>query len=388
MNWITTETASRILGDLIEIPTINPMGAPYGSSEPVERKALGYIEQLFARYGVTMERQRCSPLHESLLISAPGRLDGGITLMEAHVDTVPADDWRETAFTRRSVGSRIYGRGACDDKGSLVSMLLALLDILERGHKPPYSIALLAAGDEEYAQTGIKHFAGLGYPVSRSVVGEPTSLTPIIQHKGTIRWDISVHGRSAHTSRPELGRNAITDAIKVIAILNDHQRELEKQFMNPLTAAPVITVTKIQGGRTRNAVPDECVLAMDFRVVPGMNPAEARQAVIDKLNSSGLDLSHSEVQLMTPPLDTNPDHPFSKKVLDICRKVTGIAGIDFGGAPYGTDAAWIASAGPSIVLGPGSIKSAHSIDEFVDVNEITSCARIYREIMMSEIQSE
>jgi len=383
MNWITTETASRVLGDLIEIPTVNPMGTPYGPSEPVERKALEYIEQLFVRYDVKMERQRCSPLHESLLISAPGNLGGGITLMEAHVDTVPADDWQDTAFTTRSIGTRIYGRGACDDKGSLTSMLLALLDILESGHKPPFSTALLAAGDEEYAQTGIKHFASLGYPVARSVVGEPTSLTPIIQHKGTIRWDISVHGRSAHTSRPELGRNAITDAVKVLEILNDHQRDLEKQFMNHLTSAPVITVTKIQGGRTRNAVPDECVLAIDFRVVPGMNPAEARQVVIHKLNSSGLDLSHSDVQLMTPPLDTNSADPFSQKVLDICRKVTGIADMDFAGAPYGTDAAWIASSGPSIVLGPGSIRSAHSIDEFVDVDEITACARIYRDIMMS-----
>jgi len=86
---------------------------------------------------------------------------------------------------------------------------------------------------------------------------------------------------------------------------------------------------------------------------------------------------------MTPPLDTNSADPFSQKVLDICRKVTGIADMDFAGAPYGTDAAWIASSGPSIVLGPGSIRSAHSIDEFVDVDEITACARIYRDIMMS-----
>lgn len=385
MNWITTETAAQVLSDLIKIPTVNPMGNLYASSEPVERRALDYIERLFAAYGVRTERQKCSPIHESLLIATPGRMSNKVTLMEAHVDTVPADDWQEMAFTPRSVGTRIYGRGACDDKGPLVSMLLALLDILENADQPEVSIALLAAGDEEYAQTGIKHFVSLGYPVSRSVVAEPTSLVPIIQHKGTIRWDINVHGRSAHTSRPELGRNAITDAVKVMAILEEHQHQLEKQFMNHLTNAPVITVTKIQGGRTRNSVPDECVLAMDFRVVPGMNPVEARQTIIDMLKRYELDLSHSEVQLMTPPLDTSPDDPFSQQVLNICRKATGIMDMDLAGAPYGTDAAWIAQPAPSIVLGPGSIKSAHAIDEFVEINEITACAAIYRDIMMSEI---
>jgi acetylornithine deacetylase len=59
--------------------------------------------------------------------------------------------------------------------------------------------------------------------------------------------------------------------------------------------------------------------------------------------------------------------------------------MDLAGAPYGTDAAWIAQPAPSIVLGPGSIKSAHAIDEFVDINEITACAAIYRDIMMSGI---
>ena len=384
MSWIGRDKAKQVLSDMIAIPSVNPMGRPCTSSEPVERKVLEYIETLFEPYGVEMRRQRCSLLHESLLITLLGKNESKFTLLESHVDTVPADEWLDTAFTPRVEGSLLYGRGACDDKGPLASMMLALLDILESGGLPPYPVAFLAAGDEEYAQTGIKYFAGLDYPIGRAVIGEATGLVPIIQHKGTVRWDIKIQGRSAHTSRAELGRNAITDAFKVIALLDEHQQYLREHFMNPLTNAPSITVTTIQGGRTRNSVPDECTISVDFRVVPGMNPAEARQALIAQLEGQGIDVAHSEIQLMTPPLDTRREDPFSQIVLRICREATGNANMDFAGAPYGTDAAWVSDKSPSLVLGPGSIESAHAVNENVDLDEVVLCAAIYRDIIMSK----
>jgi acetylornithine deacetylase/succinyl-diaminopimelate desuccinylase-like protein len=384
MNSICVDEARRILSDLISIPTVNPMGRPYAKSEPVERKAMDYLEGVFRPYRVEITRQACSPIHENLLIALPGRAKDGATLLESHVDTVQADEWLETAFRPRLEGQILYGRGACDDKGPLTSMILAVRDVLESGDVPPYPVAFLAAGDEEYAQTGIKYFAGLNYPLGRSVIGEPTSLTPILQHRGTVRWDITAHGRSAHTSRPELGCNAILDVFKAMAIIEEHQQYLNQNFMNPLTDAPCITVTMIQGGRTRNAVPDECTISVDYRVVPGMEPAEARQALIEKLGSNGINLSHGEAQLLTPALYTRAEHPFSQGVLRICRRVTGQPEMNFAGAPFGTDAVWVSHKAPAIVLGPGSIDSAHTVNEHVDIDEVVQCAFIYRDILMSE----
>jgi acetylornithine deacetylase len=360
------------------------MGKPYASSEPVERKAVEYIEALFRPYGISATRQACSDIHENLLITVAGRANDGATLLESHVDTVPADDWLETAFKPRVAGNLVYGRGACDDKGPLTSMILAALDLLDSRTVPPRPVTLLAAGDEEYAQTGIKHFARLDCRVGRAVIGEATGLAPILQHKGTVRWDITVHGRSAHTSRPELGHNAILDAVKAMSIIEEHQEYLRQKFTNALTNPPSITVTMIQGGRTRNAVPDECTLSVDFRVVPGMDPAEARQDLIERLACNGIRVTHSDVQLLTPPLDTRPEDPFSEGVLRICRAATGSADMEFAGAPYGTDAAWVADRAPAIVLGPGSIESAHAVDEHVDLREVVRCAEIYRDILMSE----
>jgi acetylornithine deacetylase len=383
MSLISPENAARILSDLVAIPSVNPMGREYAGAAPVERGVTEYLERLFAPYGVAMQRQTYGTPHENLLIVAPGRTEGAATLFESHMDTVPAEDWQERAFIPRREGGRILGRGACDDKGPLTAMALAVLDLLESGTTPPHPILFLAAGDEEYAQTGIKHFRTGAWDVGRGVFGEPTNMVPIVQHKGTIRWDITVHGRSAHTARPELGINAITGAMTVIAALGEHQRALQQQYVSPLITGPTLTVTMIRGGRTRNSVPDECTLAVDFRVLPGMALDRARAGVIGALDALGLRITHGEPQLMTPPLQTPPEDAFSQAVLGICRQWLG-NDITLQGVPYGTDASWISDRAPALVLGPGSIVSAHAVDEEIDVAEVVQGAEIYREIMRTD----
>jgi acetylornithine deacetylase len=359
------------------------MGRDLRLTEPVESKILDYIEGLLAPYGVRMTRAPISPIHESLLISLPGRSDLPPTLLESHCDTVPAEDWSDRAFTPRVEGDIVYGRGACDDKGPLASMILAVLDLLEAGAVPPAPVLLLAAGDEEYAQLGIRHFREQNIPVGRGIFGEPTDLVPIVQHKGTLRWDITVHGKSAHTSRPELGVNAIHGMIAVIAEIGKHQEELRRRCANPMITGPSLTVTMIQGGRTRNAVPDECTLALDFRVLPGMDLRDSRAELMARLDTLGLSITHHDLQLQTPSLNTSRDDPFSRQVLEICRRYAG-RGIEMGGVPYGTDAAWISDRAPALVLGPGSIATAHAVDEQIDIHAVVTCAEIYRDILLAE----
>lgn len=382
MATLTQTRAAQILSDLIALRSVNPVGRDYTATQPVEHEVSRYVESLFRPYGMEITRESCSPIHENLLIRLRGRSAAPGILFESHMDTVPADDWLDRAFVPRIEGDLVYGRGACDDKGCLTAMILAVLDLLESGTVPPRPVLLLAAGDEEYAQTGIKHFLTGSEPIACGVFGEPTELVPIIQHKGTVRWDITVRGRSAHTARPELGRNAILDMIEVVRRLAEHQRLLQERYANPLMTGPTLTVTRIQGGRTRNAVPDECTVALDFRVLPGMEPAAAREEVIRVLGELDLAVEHSPVQLMTPPLETSPEEPFVGQVLEICRRVAG-PGIVPAGVPYGTDASWLSSRAPAVVLGPGNIASAHAVDEHVSVSEVVRAAQIYQEIMLA-----
>src|SRR5439155_24358872 len=117
----------------------------FAEAWPVESEVADYIASLFAPYGVETVRQSYSATHENLLIVVPGKTDGPATLFESHMDTVPAEDWSDRAFTPRVEGDRVFGRGACDDKGPLTAMILAALDLLESGTTPPHPVLLLAA---------------------------------------------------------------------------------------------------------------------------------------------------------------------------------------------------------------------------------------------------
>jgi acetylornithine deacetylase len=378
---VSQSRALTLLTDLVRIDTINPMGTAV-PTRPVEHEACDYIEAFFADLGVDVVRDGFSPSHENLSVLVPGATAAAATMFESHVDTVPADDWRDRALVPRVEGSVVYGRGTADDKASLVAMMLALESVIRSGATPPQPVLFLAAGDEEYAQTGIKHFRTLEVPVARGVFGEPSDLAPIVQHKGTVRWDITALGRSAHSSRPHLGVNAIHAAFRVIEALERHQAELAERYQSPLMTGPTLTVTMISGGRTRNAVPDECRLSVDYRCLPGQQPDEARGEVIDLLARAGLDVQHSDVQLMTPPLATDPTDGFALSVLAACRARR--PEVELAGVPYGTDASWITDLGPALVLGPGSIDTAHAIDEWVDVRDIVTCAGIYRDVMLAD----
>jgi acetylornithine deacetylase len=197
-----------------------------------------------------------------------------------------------------------------------------------------------------------------------------------------VRWDIEVHGRSAHTSRPELGINAIRFAVEAIAELEVMQKELHTRHPNALMTGPMLTVTMIHGGRTRNAVPDLCTLSIDHRVVPGMDPMTARETVINRLAEiENATFTHTTPQLITPPLATDPEHSFCQAILEICRQYQEVAQLR--GEPYGTDAAWIADRAPALVLGPGDITYAHAVDERIALADVVTGAKIYRDIMLT-----
>lgn len=381
------DRAQQILCDLIAINTVNPMGKAWPGPAPVERPVVEYLELLFSCYDVALERQTYSDRHENLLVSIPGQREGAATLFESHIDTVPADDWPETAFQPRVEGTKIFGRGACDDKGPLVAMLLPLLELLESGQRPPQPVLFLAAGDEEYAQTGIRHYIdNERRPLGRGLFGEPTQCLPVIQHKGTVRWDITVQGRSAHSSTPANGRNAILDMLPVIHCLRELEQEFQTRYTSELMTGPTLTITMIHGGRTRNAVPDQCTISIDLRLLAGMDLQRSSEEVRRRVDSLGVEVSHSLPQAATPSLATSPEDPFTQFVLDTCRQELGRDVVPTG-APYCTDAAYFPAGSPAIVVGPGDIRHAHAINEFVDLREVMQCARIHKRLMLHDWES-
>ena len=136
-------------------------------------------------------------------------------------------------------------------------------------------------------------------------------------------------------------------------------------------------------GELRNAVPDECTIAVDFRVLPGMDMQQSVDELFAGLKAQEVSLTHRPFQCFAPPLNTSPGDPFVQAALAICRDVLARS-VDLAAVPYGSDACWIPAGVPAIVLGPGDIAKAHAIDECVPLDQVVQCAAIYRQLVLQD----
>lgn len=309
----------------------------------------------------------------------PGLLLGG------HIDVVPAGDeseWSSPPFEGVVKGDRLYGRGSCDMKTGLAAALKAIEG--SSGRKMRRGLLLVATAGEEVGFDGLKALYARDLipegAAKLGVMAEPTDLRPIRAHKGLADFRITVTGRSGHASKPELGVNAVEKCADLIEAISLWGRTLRKDADRDL-GSTIATPTVIRGGTKSNVIPDSCELIVDTRWVP-----KHRTAFVERgLNSVIASLKKKDpafdarVELMydSPALKLSPTHP-------AVRLAESISGLKSEVAPYGTEAALYAEHGiPSLVLGPGSLKQAHVVDEFVELSEARKAITIYSKMIES-----
>jgi acetylornithine deacetylase len=302
------------------------------------------------------------------------------------MDTVTLEPVGASMLDPRIAGGRMTGRGSCDTKASLAAMLTALESLVPRQRELEANLVVLGSVDEEYLMRGIVAFAAGGPSVDAAVVGEPTSLDVVRAHKGLVRWTIETHGRSAHTSRPEGGDNAIYQMVELIATLRPALEPRLRERSHPLLGHPTFTVSTIHGGLGVNIVPDRCAIAVDRRTLPSEQPDDVvaeLHAAVDELTRQR---PHLRVALGEPfaniaGLDTPDEHPFVRLATRVAHAHGGRP--EAVGVPYGTNAPGLAARGvPTVVLGPGDIAQAHSEDEWVDLDQVERAAELYAELAL------
>jgi len=375
--------ALKTLKDLIAIPSINPMRA--NSGEAAERAATDYLEALLRREQIDCERQIVADGRENLIAivhasSGPAAQDG--LLLNSHIDTVPVANMAIAPFDPVLKDSNIFGRGSCDAKASIATMLAALSAHAQRPERPR-PVLFLATVDEEFSFAGSRRFIERQWPVSAAVVGEPTELTNVIAHKGVVRWRIQVRGVSAHGATPELGRNAIYDGARLAALLEQYAFELSRRGGHPLLRYPTLNVGRVIGGQAVNMVPDRCEFEIDRRVLPGENAVEALKDCEEWLRKrlEGLDFSLEDPFLDDPPLETSADSTIVQSLQNAQQSVLGTVSPCVG-AHYGTDGSKLAAAGiETVVCGPGNIAQAHTKAEFVEVEQVHMAVRLYDQLI-------
>ncbi|MCE5322577.1 M20 family metallopeptidase [bacterium] len=375
--------AKSILEDMIAIPSVNPAGRSDLSPDIVgEARMADYVEDFIRKLGVDLIVQKTGSNGER---NVGGMLfrgkDRKTIILQSHMDTVGIGD-NKNLLVPREDGGRIYGRGACDDKGSLSAMLSALAIAAD---KPAgeYNIAVVGVTDEEYSWHGSTTLVAQAPTAGAyfGIVGEPTGCKLVHGYKGLARWRIATTGVSAHSSQPEKGKNAIYRMAKVLNVLEEYGSELAGMVDDKL-GAETVSVGVIRGGSAVNVVPDYCEIEIDRRLTRHTTPQQAKQFIDDYLKKHGITQNYTMSDFTDAQVAAVVDEDHA--VVELLRRICRDQGLDDGliTVGFGSDAYRMNDAGiPTVVWGPGNIDVAHGDNEYVDLQEIEQATAFYSEVM-------
>src|SRR5262249_39707150 len=269
---VTDQQLTSWLTRLVRIPSVTPEQAGPRAGAPGEARLAECIAGWFRDLGGEVSVEEVLPGRQNVYGLWRGRSDRWVAL-DVHMDTVGVEQMSGDPFGGELRGGRVYGRGAVDTKASL-AVALALLEALQSaGAAPEPNLLIAATVDEESLARGAPALAEWvrrrALALDQIMVAEPTRCRPVHGHKGVVRLAFDIAGSPAHSSQPQLGKNAITAAARLALALDaEHQRLAAAPVASPLGAA-TLTVTLIGGGRGLNVVPDACSLSIDRRVVAG-----------------------------------------------------------------------------------------------------------------------
>lgn len=320
-----------------------------------------------------------------------GAPDDGPTLMfEGHTDVVtegPPQDWSVDPFGGVIREGRLYGRGSADMKSGLAASLYAAQALQQAGPFPG-RILVAALVDEEGFMLGAKHFAASSAAsrVDGAIIAEPEDGEICAVAKGAIRLRVDLHGVMAHGAMPDQGRNPIAGAGQLLTEIAAYERELQAEHgTHDHLGAVYLTPTVAHGGSTdqMNVIPPHCVLGIDVRTTPGVDHWKLIERVRTLVDEAG---AAADVEAKLTVLDDRPcvDTPLDDPVvtaLAAAHEAVTTAPPRYGGVPGATDGTILTrDAGiPTVVYGPGGKWIAHQADEYVELDEIVRCTRVFAE---------
>ncbi len=375
---IRPEPLVEMLVDLVRIRSQNP-----GEDE---RAAAAYVADRCRALGLATAVADALPGRPNVIARLAGSRPGPVAVLNTHLDTVPASDgWTVDPFGGVVRDGRVYGLGSGDAKGQVAAMLGAIGAFVTTRTPFAGEIVLTAVADEEMGSRGSRELVK-GLKADYAIIGEPTRLRVAIAHRGSVRPRIVVHGKSAHSSTPKLGINAIFKMRRVLEALEAYVDGLDAR-RHPLIGPPSGTVTLIKGGHKESAVPDRCEIVLDRRMVPGESQEQVVadiEAVLRRAAAADPELRVGiEGFLLTsgPPSETPRDARIVGAAIAAVKEATGREPEVYG-AGFGCDMTHFRAIGAeAVILGPGDIDRAHTADEYIGIDELVDGARAYAALL-------
>jgi len=287
-------------------------------------------------------------------------------LLNAHIDTVkPVATWTKEPFQPTIEGDVLYGLGANDCGGGLVSLLqvFRILTQKQEGERLRYNLIYLASCEEEVSgKDGIVRALPLLPKIDVAIVGEPTGMQPAIAEKGLMVIDGYAHGVSGHAARNE-GVNAIYEALDDLVWLRNYRFRKESPLLGPTK----MTVTVVEAGTQHNVVPDQLHFVIDIRT----NEYYQNEFVFEflKKHMKKCELKARSFRLHSSGIALT--HPLVERCLSM--------GMQPFGSPTLSDQALMSF--PSFKLGPGESKRSHSADEYICLSEIGNAIDTYLRLL-------
>ncbi len=297
--------------------------------------------------------------------------NGPTLLLCSHTDVVPVqhdDQWEPVVRD-----GRLVGRGACDAKGAIAAMIGACERLAARRGGLHGRVLLACVADEESNAEGARALVSGGLRADAAIIGEPTGNLVVLGSRGAVRVAARFQGVAAHASAPAQGVNAIYAAARFILAIESLEAELNlRESMGSCSA------TVVDGGSKLNVVPDTCSVQVDRR----LGPSETAEAAIHEIESClaqataeapGVSSTLSPAGVWVDPFELGATHELAQLLLSTLDQPN--PGPIFRAV---TDAPHLIAAGiPTAILGPGSLDTAHSRNESVDIRELEAAVHQY-----------
>lgn len=401
----------QALSDIVKLNTVN------GN----EKLVADYLADLFKQHGIDSTAVEYAPNRVSL-VAEIGDGNGPVVGFDGHSDIVALGDaakWKADALSAAIVDGNMIGRGTSDMKSGLMAGALAMIHLKDQNVPLHGTLRFMATVGEEYGQYGAQQLGEKGYAkdLDTLIVGEPSGvhkqllLQKKIQymlqsdeagakklfdanqtneqhfielaHKGSLTYTVHSKGVAAHSSMPEIGKNAITPLMRFYQKEEDYFASI-KDYRNPVLGTVTPVVTMVKGGEQINTVPASADLSVKIRTIPELPNADITTAIkqiIADLNADGADLT-LDILSDLRPMHTMDDAPLVKAAKEIGQAELQQA-LPLIGVPGGTDASSFLAFNPDIdviVFGPGNI-TAHQVNEYVDLDMYHRFITIYEKLI-------
>ncbi len=371
----------KILADLIKFQTVS------GTSN---LKLIEYCEKKLNESGATSFKTfHKSGLQANLFSTINGKekLNSEGIILSGHTDVVPAssNEWSSDPYIAQEKDNKVYGRGSCDMKGFIAcTLVMAPLFAKQKLKKP---IHFSYTYDEETSCLGapvlLKELKKRNVNYSVCIIGEPTDMKAIHAHKGYNEYKTYFTGLAGHASDPVHGVNAIEYAIRYANKLMELREELKKRKSKDSVFTPpysTLQIGKISGGLSTNVIADQCIV--DWEVRP-ITPEDGK-FISQNIESYAKETLLPEMRKVYPKANIKKETVgetigFNKvEKSDAVDLVCNLTGDNSRGTiSFGTEAGLFQELGIStVVCGPGSIKQAHTIDEYVTFDQLKLCLKM------------